>query len=104
MKIGVAAAGQSLQDDVSTRFGRCPYFLIVDADTLTTESVVNPGAEAGGGAGPAAVNELVRHGVEVAVAGEFGPKAQRALDLAGVRAVTATGKVSDAVARLVQGN
>jgi predicted Fe-Mo cluster-binding NifX family protein len=100
MKIGVACTGSSLDDQVSERFGRCPYLLIVDSESRDVEPVANPGASMSGGAGPAAVNELVNRGVEVALAGEFGPKAQRALDTAGVRSVKASGKVSDALATL----
>ncbi len=33
MRIAVAAEGPGLQDRVSDRFGRCPYFLIVDTVT-----------------------------------------------------------------------
>ena len=100
MKIGVASVGQTLDDKVSRQFGRCPFFLIVDSETMSFEAVTNPGSIMSGGAGPAAVNELVNHGVEVALAGEFGPKAQQALDTAGVRSVKASGKVQDALAAL----
>lgn len=98
MRIGVAAMGESLESAVSDRFGRCPYFLIVESDAMTFEAILNPASTVPGGAGPAAVQELANRGVEVAIAGEFGPKAQHALEMAGIRSVKATGTARDAVA------
>ncbi|MQY71307.1 dinitrogenase iron-molybdenum cofactor biosynthesis protein, partial [bacterium] len=34
MKIAVSASGKTLQDQVDVRFGRAPYFLIVDGDQV----------------------------------------------------------------------
>ena len=34
MKIAISSTGQTLDSTVDARFGRCPYFLIVDPDTL----------------------------------------------------------------------
>lgn len=100
MKIGIAATGGSMDAQVSDQFGRCPFFLIVDSDTMRFEAFTNPASDMSGGAGPAAVRELVNRGAEVVIAGRFGPKAQSALDAAGVRYVEAGGKVRDAVAAL----
>ena len=97
MRIAVAATGETLDAEVSEQFGRCPYFVIVDSETLSFEAVANPGAAMSGGAGPAAVQELVNQGAEVALAGTYGPKAQQALEAAGLRYGEAGGKVRDAV-------
>ena len=97
MKIGVAAMGDSLEAEVSERFGRCPWFLIVDSESLDCEALPNPAANLAGGAGPAAVQELANHGVNLALAGQFGPKAEQALAAAGIRYVEAAGNVRDAV-------
>ncbi len=100
MKIAIASTGQSLDDPVSDRFGRCPYFLIVDADSGAHEVIPNPGQSMPGGAGPAAVQAIVQQGAEVILAGEFGPKAQQALDTAGVRSVQVAGIARDAMREL----
>jgi thioredoxin 1 len=97
MKIGVAAKSGSLDAGVSRQFGRCPYFVVVDPDTLAFEAFVNPACQISGGAGPAAVQALTRHGVEIAMAGRFGPKAERALEAAGIRGVVVRGTVREAV-------
>ena len=100
MKIAVACVGNALDDRVARQFGRCPFFLIVDSQTGAFEAVANPGALVSSGAGPVAVNELVSRGVQIALAGEFGPKVQRALDVAGVRSVSASGTVMEALSAL----
>ena len=98
MKIGVAAMGETLDAQVSGQFGRCPYFVVIDSETLACTASENPGKDMPGGAGPAAVQALADSGVEVAVAGKFGPKAEQALKAAGIRYVEAKGLVREAVA------
>lgn len=98
MKIGIAAMGKTLDDQVSGQFGRCPYFVVIDSETLAFTASPNPGKDMPGGAGPAAVQALADSGVEVAVAGKFGPKAEQALKAAGLRYVEAKGLVREAVA------
>ena len=98
MKIGVAAMGGSLDALVSAQFGRCPYFVIVDSETMAIEPFSNSAGTMAGGAGPAAVQELVRRGAEVVLAGRFGPKAESALRAGGVRFALAAGTVREAVA------
>jgi len=97
MKIGVAAMGESLDVQVSGQFGRCPYFIIVDTETLDFEAFPNPAGQMSGGAGPAAVQELVQHGAKGAIAGRVGPKAEQALMAAGIQFSVATGTVREAV-------
>ncbi len=97
MKIGVAAMDETVDAEVSEQFGRCPYFVIVESETLKAEAFSNPAREMSGGAGPAAVQELVNHGAEVVLAGTYGPRAEQALDAAGLRYAEARGKVRDAV-------
>lgn len=100
MTVGIACTGQTLEADVCPQFGRCPFLLIVDADSLDFDAISNAAAAMPGGAGPVTVQELSDRGVDVAIAGEFGPKAQRALELAGIRSVRSSGPVRDALATL----
>ncbi|MGD8450946.1 MAG: NifB/NifX family molybdenum-iron cluster-binding protein [Phycisphaerae bacterium] len=100
MKIGVAAADQTLDAQVSERFGRCPWFLIVESEDMSCTAHRNPAADMPGGAGPAAVQELIRLGAQVVLAGEFGPKADHALRAANIRFEIASGPIRDAIANL----
>ena len=51
MNICVTAQGNTLDAAVDPRFGRCPYFLIVDTDAMSVEAVENSYTGAMGGAG-----------------------------------------------------
>jgi len=99
MKIGVAATGGSLDAEVAEQFGRCRWFVVVDSETLRFEAFLNSAITMASGAGPAVVKELVDRGAQVVLAGKFGPKAQQALEAAGVRHAEASGKIRAAVAR-----
>jgi predicted Fe-Mo cluster-binding NifX family protein len=71
------------------RFGRAAKFVIMDADSGTTEVVDNSeGVAAAHGAGIAAAQLMAQRGVSCVVTGRVGPKAERALEAAGIRIVT----------------
>ena len=53
MKVGISAVGDNLNSNVSRLFGRCPWFLFVDTESLSYEAVRNQNADAGSGAGTA---------------------------------------------------
>ena len=98
MKIAVSTAGQSLDEQVDPRFGRCQNFLIVDADTMELEAVANTAATQGGGAGIAAAQTIVDKGVEVVLTGNCGPNAFNVLEKAGIRVFTGvSGTIKEAV-------
>lgn len=98
MKIGVSATGGSMDAMVEPRFGRCPFFLIVDSETMRFEAFTNPATTLGGGAGPRTVQEFEQRGVEVILTGNVGPNAQQALEQSGMEVITGvSGKVRNAV-------
>ncbi len=89
MKVAFAVEeDKGLDSQISHRFGRAPFFVIVEieGDNIKSVNVVeNPGAKAAGGAGIKAVQALVDQGVEMVVAGAFGPNATAALDELGIK-------------------
>lgn len=91
LKVAVAAQGQGLDSPVDMRFGRAPFFLVVDSETLDYEVITNPAVQAPGGAGIQTVQLLVRSGVGAVVAGNVGPNAMSALRAAGVQVLAARG-------------
>jgi predicted Fe-Mo cluster-binding NifX family protein len=98
MKIVVSATGDSLDAEVDPRFGRCPWFIIIDPETMKFEAVANESAMASGGAGIAAAQMVVAKGVKAALTGSCGPNATQVLSGAGVDIITGvSGKVKDAV-------
>lgn len=81
MIIALTTRGTDLTAPMDPRFGRTPYFLIVD-DASDEVQVVDNTAAAGEahGAGPRAVRVMVDHGVEVLVTGN-GPGGNAAVAL-----------------------
>ncbi len=88
MKIAVSGAGDSLDATVDERFGRCPYFVFVESETMAYEAVPNPGAEAMGGAAPRAAQILAEKNADVVITGAVGPNAERSLAALGVKIAT----------------
>lgn len=100
MKLAVTAKGPRLEDQVDPRFGRCPYFLIVDADTMKAEPIGNPNLAHGGGAGIQCAQLMSERDVNVVLTGNCGPNAFQTLSAAGIAVVVGvTGTLRDAVER-----
>jgi len=51
MIVCVTATAGDLNAQVDPRFGRCPYFVFVDPDTMAIETMPNDAIVASGGAG-----------------------------------------------------
>ncbi len=88
MKIAVTSSGGSLDSAVSEKFGRAPYFVIVDSETMAFEPVLNAAEAVNSGAGPEAVRQIAARGAQLLLTGHVGGNAQQALDAAGIKAVT----------------
>ena len=105
MKIAVTARGVTLDDDVDPRFGRAPYILFVDVDTLEFEAVDNStNVNAFKGAGIQAATMISEKGVEVLLTGYCGPNAFKTVDAAGIKVVNdITGTVRETVEKFKTG-
>ncbi len=84
MNIAVTAIEPSLEANVEPRFGRCPYFLIVDTDTLKFEAIENANVMLGGGAGIQSAQLMAERGVKYVLTGNCGPNAHQTLSAAGI--------------------
>lgn len=88
MKIAITATGASLDAPVATKFGRAPYFIVVDTDTgahTVHDNSSNIASEQG--AGIRAVELMCSLGVDAVITGQCGPKALQALRTAGIRVI-----------------
>jgi len=104
MKICVTATADGLDVQVDPRFGRCPYFVIVDSETMKFEAIPNTATGAMGGAGIQAAQTVASKRVEVLITGNVGPNAFQALSAAGIKIVTgAFGIVREVVERYKKG-
>jgi len=84
----ITARGPDLESEVDPRFGRAPYFLIVDPDTLEFEAVANTQQDTAHGAGIQAAQFVVEKKVRAVLTGQCGPNAQRVLEAAGIEIIT----------------
>ncbi len=91
MKIAVTSSGPTLDDMVEQRFGRCPYFLIIDPDTLEYKPIQNPNVSLGGGAGPQSAQLMANEGVSAVLTGNCGPNAFQTFGAAGIKVITGVG-------------
>jgi len=98
MKICVSASSGSLDADVDSRFGRCPYFVIVDSETMEFNAIVNDSTNAAHGAGIQAAQTVVNMDAKVVITGNVGPNAFNVLSASGIKIVTgASGNIRAAV-------
>ena len=88
MKIAVSSTGNKLESMIEQRFGRSPYFIIIDTDTSETEIVSNVGTGYAHGAGVGASQFLASKGVKAVITGNLGPNAYSALRAAKINAYT----------------
>ena len=104
MKICVSAVANSLDAQLDPRFGRCPYFVIVDDETMRFEAVPNVASGVMGGAGIQAAQTIAGKGVKVLITGSIGPNAFQALSAAGIKIMTgASGTVREVVEKYKRG-
>ncbi len=105
MKIAVTSTGKDLSSNIEPSFGRAPYLILVDPDTMDWEVVDNLGnAKLSHGAGIQAGKTVADKGVNVLITARVGPKADQVLNQAGIKMITDVGgRVDDAVRQFKEG-
>ena len=104
MKIAISASSSNLNATVDTRFGRCPYFIIVDSENMEFNVVSNDSTNASHGAGIQAAQTIVNMGVEVIITGNIGPNAFNVISASGVKIITGiSGNIKEAVEKYKKG-
>ena len=108
MKIAVSATIDNLDSMVDARFGRCPYFLIVEIDGNEIkghESIKNQSVNAMGGAGIQAAQIVANKDVKVVITGNIGPNSFNVLSQTGIKILTGVGGISvkEAIKKYLKG-
>ena len=105
MKVAVTSQGADLDSQTDPRFGRAPYFIVVDTETGEFSAHDNSqNLNAVQGAGIQAGRNVVELGVEAVITGNIGPKAFATLEAAGVKIhIGATGSVAEALEKFKAG-
>jgi len=92
MIIAVSSQENSADSAVDPRFGRARYFMIYDTETDRFTAVDNvQNLQAAQGAGIQAAQTVAKHKAELAISGNFGPKAFMTLQAAGIKAALWSG-------------
>ncbi len=105
MKIAVTSTGTDLDARVDPRFGRAPYFIVVDTETMAFSVIDNKeNLNALKGAGIQAAGAVSEKGAEVLLTGYCGPNAFKALKAGNIKvANNAQGTVREAVRDYLDG-
>ena len=104
MKVAVSASTSDLSSQIDPRFGRCPYFLFVDPETMQFEAVENPNIASSSGAGIQSAQFVANKGANVLLTGSCGPNAFQTLNAAGVEVIVGvTGTVQEAIQQYKSG-
>jgi len=88
LKVAVSASSGSIDAPVNPTFGRCPYYVIVETESMAFEAVPNTSMSAPSGAGIGAAQVVAGKGVEAVLTGNVGPNATAVLSQAGIKMVT----------------
>jgi len=105
MRVAVSSTGRNLESILDPRFGRAPYFIIVDSETMVFEAVENSQIlDSPRGAGIQAGKTIADRHIDTLITGHCGPKAFRVLQNAGVKVITgAGGRVADVIDQFKKG-
>jgi MinD superfamily P-loop ATPase/predicted Fe-Mo cluster-binding NifX family protein len=104
MKIAIPSTGKSFESRISLDFGRAPFFLIIDQDSMEVMPVENPHTESQPCAGILVAEILAEEGVKLVIADLCGERAARALQQAEIKLITgASGKIRDVFEKYKRG-
>lgn len=104
MRIAISASGSTMESDMDPRFGRAAYFIFIDSGTNEWSADRNSAADAAGGAGRSAAQQVAAKGADAVISGNFGPNALQTLQAANVKAYKATiGSITDVFRRWKSG-
>ena len=96
-RIAIAAVGDNITSEVSSRAGRAPYYLVFDGNGVFLKSLKNPSLNQRSGASSGVVNLLMKESVKTVIAGKFGSKMANLLEMNKIQYHERTGIVKETV-------
>jgi len=105
MKIAISSTGKSLEDEIDSRFGRCPYFLIVEIENKKVKNIKaikNTAKAQKGGAGITAGEIVANQKVDVIITTNLGPRAFSIFGQFGIKIYQGQGKIKDVVQDFIE--
>lgn len=85
MKIAISLKeDKGLDSPISSIFGRCPFFMLINPEDNTYSVIPNQAKSASGGAGIQAAQMIANQDVEAIISGNIGPKALEVIQAANI--------------------
>jgi len=102
MKIAIATTNKDENSEISGQGGRAPYCLIFNEKGELKETISNPFAVGGGGAGFAVAKMLADKSVDIFAAGAVGGNMVGALEERGIKYYEKTGTAKQAAREIAE--
>lgn len=104
-KICITSKGPDLEAEVEDVFGRAPYFIFVEPETMEFEAYKNPAVEEAHGVGIQSAQLMAEKGVKaVLIGGQVGPNARRVLEAAEIHVIIVNGGTVKEAIESLKGN
>jgi predicted Fe-Mo cluster-binding NifX family protein len=108
MKIAISSVGNNLESEIDSRFGRCNYFLIVEADEKNKKiksfrAIKNTAKEQMGGAGITSAQIVANEKPNAVITVNTGPKAFQVLSQLKIPVYSGSGKIDSAIKDFLNG-
>jgi predicted Fe-Mo cluster-binding NifX family protein len=106
MKIVISSTGKDLESEVDPRFGRCKYFLIIEAENKRIKefkAIENIGKNQSGAAGITAGQIVANQGVDSVITTNLGPKAFSIFDQFKIKIFQGQGKIKNVIEDFFKG-
>jgi predicted Fe-Mo cluster-binding NifX family protein len=109
MKIAISSTGKNLESEVDSRFGRCPYFLLVEIDKKNKEikdfeAIENTARKEVGGAGITAGELVGNLKPNAVITTNMGPRAFQIFEQLKIKVYQGEGKIKEILNRFLKGN
>ncbi len=105
MKVVVSATDETIDSEIDSRFGRCPYFIVVEIENKEIKNVTavkNQGQEQQQGAGISAAEQVANLKPDAIITGSLGPNAYRVLNQVAIPCYSASGNIKNAINDLIE--
>ncbi len=105
MKVIITATSETIDSKIDSRFGRCPYFVIVEIENKEIKNVTavkNQGHEQQQSAGIVAGEQVANLKPDAIITGNLGPNAYGILSQVAIPCYSASGNIKDAITGLIE--
>lgn len=106
MKLAISSSGKGIESEVDARFGRCPYFVIVEIENgeiKSEKTIENVGIKYERGAGVTAAQIVGNENVDAVITMNMGPRAVTVMKQLGIKVYFGRGKIKDVIKEFIEG-